>query len=292
VPSTEYRDGISWALIDDGDLDVRDRWSPPDTAATAFVNEALDEIASSSTLRAGRLLAPLGVRYVVIPEFDGVVSTTDDPIPIATGLSSSLDDQLDLANVSGGFPTLEIYENSAWIATTSLLTGAAAEASTTAGTEALLRANLTDVVPIMPGADQFDPSFADVTPGVVQLGVPFDQNWSLSVAGESIDARRSFGVSTAFDVTSAGQAELQYETSSSRALLIALQVVLWAAAIFLALKIRVPRGRRVNSYVSDETLIVLPDVPVQPVDPLSPGPAGAPPVASPTATSSAEGTAP
>ncbi len=73
VPSTEYRDGISWALIDDGDLDVRDRWAPPDTDASAYIDSALDEIASSSTLRAGRLLAPLGIRYVVIPEFDGVV---------------------------------------------------------------------------------------------------------------------------------------------------------------------------------------------------------------------------
>ena len=40
--------------------------------------------------------------------------------------------------MSGGFPTLEIYENRAWLPTTSLLTGATAEASTTAGTEALL----------------------------------------------------------------------------------------------------------------------------------------------------------
>ena len=73
VPSTEYRDGFSWAMIDDGDLDVRDRWAAPSTRGhRQFVTEALDEIASSSTLRAGRLLAPLGIRYVVIPEFDGV----------------------------------------------------------------------------------------------------------------------------------------------------------------------------------------------------------------------------
>ena len=184
--------------------------------------------------------------------------------PIATGLSESLDDQLDLATISGGFPTLEIYENSAWLATTSMLGGAAAEASTTAGIEALLRANLDEAVPIMPGADQFSPSFADVTPGVVQLGVPFDPHWNLSVGGEAIDARRSFGISTAFDVSTVGQAELQYESPSSRALVIALQVVLWAGAIFIALKIRVPRGRRATNFASDETLIVLPPDPLQP----------------------------
>ncbi len=186
-----------------------------------------------------------------------MTSTTDDPIPVADGLSSSLDDQLDLATVSGGFPTLEIYENSAWLPTTSLLSGATAEASTTAGIEALLRANLTEAVPIMAGADQFEPSVADVTPGVVQLGVPFDEHWTLSLDGDPVEARRSFGISTAFDVATAGRAELRYDSPSSRSLLIAMQVLLWVAAIFIALKIRVPRGRRINTYSSDETLIVL-----------------------------------
>ena len=59
VPATEYRDGVSWAIIDDGALDVRDRWMPPSNAASALVTTALDEMASTSTLRAGRLLAPL-----------------------------------------------------------------------------------------------------------------------------------------------------------------------------------------------------------------------------------------
>ena len=53
VPSTEYRDGLSWAIIDDGDLDVRDRWVAPSTPAGDIVTEALDQISSSSTLRAG-----------------------------------------------------------------------------------------------------------------------------------------------------------------------------------------------------------------------------------------------
>ena len=258
VPSTEYRDGLSWAIIDDGDLDFRDRWAAPSTPAADVVTEALDQISSSSTLRAGRLLAPLGIKYIVIPEFDGINSTTDSPIPTAEGLSGALDDQLDLASVTGGFPTLEIYENGAWLPSVSLLSGATAAASQTAGTEALLRADLTDAAPIMPGADQFDVSAADVTGGVVQLGVPFDSNWTLSVDGVDVPARRSFGISTAFDLPVGGVAELGYDTPTSRAFLVGLQVVLWAVAIFIALKIRVPRSRRVRSYAVDETLIVLP----------------------------------
>ena len=172
--------GCRGRIIDDGDLDVRDRWAAPSTPAAGIVTEALDQISSSSTLRAGRLLAPLGIRYIVIPEFDGVNSTTDEPIAIADGLAAALDDQLDLSSVTGGFPTLEIYENGAWLPTVSLLGGATAAASQTAGTEALLRADLTDAAPIMPGADQFDVATADVTAGVVQLGVPYDPNWVLT----------------------------------------------------------------------------------------------------------------
>lgn len=267
VPSTEYRDGVSWALIDDGDLDVRDRWAPPSTAATDAINSALDQIAASSTLRAGRLLAPLGIRYIVIPEFDGVNSTTDTPIATAEGLVGALDDQLDLASVTGGFPTLEIYDNGAWLPTVSLLAGAAADASRTAGTEALLRADLSETTPIMPGADQFDVSSAEVTPGVVQFGVPFDEHWKLTLDGVDVPARRSFGISTAFDIDRAGVAELRYDTAASRSLLVGLQVALWALAIFVALKIRVPRGRRPRPYAVDETLIVLPPV-VPPPDPM------------------------
>ena len=53
-------------------------------------------------------------------------------------------------------------------------------------------------------------------------------------------------------------------------------MALWAGAIFIALKIRVPRGAaRDRSYAVDETLIVLPadgDDPGRPVVPPSGGP--------------------
>jgi hypothetical protein len=102
VPSTEYRDGVSWAIMNDGPLDFRDRWMPPTDTATSLVTTALDEMASSSTLRAGRLLAPMAIRFVVVPEFDGVVSTVNDPLPPPAGLIASLEDQLDLVALQPG----------------------------------------------------------------------------------------------------------------------------------------------------------------------------------------------
>ena len=190
VPSVEYRDGVSYAIIDDGELDIRDRWPAPTGATSSAITLALDEMATSSTLRAGRLLAPLGIRYVVAPEFDNVVSTTTDPLPLPGGLVDALEDQLDLTSITG-LPTLEVFENTAWIPRFSELTGSTAAASLSAGPEALVRADLSAVTPLFVGATQLESATDDVVPGVVHLAVPFDDHWELTVNGEAIDAASS-----------------------------------------------------------------------------------------------------
>ena len=212
VPATEYRDGVAWAIIDDGRLDVLDRWMPPPNAAAGLVTTALDEMASTSTLRAGRLLAPLAIRFVVVPEFDGVNSTVNEPLPLPTGLVSSLEDQLDLVAFRPGLPTLEVFENRAWLPTRAQLDETGVAASDAAGAEVLVRTDLSDSVPVFVGADQLDPSTDEVTAGVIHVGVPFDDNWSLSVDGSSVEPRRAFGETTAFDLAAGGEGELRYDT--------------------------------------------------------------------------------
>jgi GT2 family glycosyltransferase len=256
VPATEYRDGLSWAIFNDGALDTRDRWMPPTNDAADLVDTALDEMAASTTLRTGRLLAPLGIRFVVVPEFDGVVSTADDPLPLPSGLVESLEEQLDFVSTRG-LPTIEVFENRAWLPTYSLLDGETAEASLSAGAEVLVRTDFADVSPVFIGADQFGTATDEVPAGVVHVAVPYDENWSLVVGGEPVEPRRAFGVTTAFDVETAGLGELRYDTSSTRSLLVALQVVLWLAAVFAAARVSVPRGRRTSILLSDETLIDL-----------------------------------
>ena len=256
VPSVEYRDGVSFAILDDGLLDIRDRWAAPANDANTAIVLALDEMASSSTLRAGRLLAPLGIRFIVAPEFDNVVSTTAKPLPLPGGLIDALEDQLDLTSVTG-LPTLEVFKNTAWIPVVSQLTGTTAAASRTAGAGALVRADLSSVSPVFLGSDYRTTSIDDVVPGVIHLAVPFDENWSLTVDGESIEPRRAFGVTTAFDVETAGTAELSYTTPSFRPLSLALQFVLWALALFAATRVSLPSAGRSGLLIEDETLIDL-----------------------------------
>ena len=257
VPSTEYRDGVGWAIMDDGALDARDRWMPPANSASGLVTDALDEMASTSTLRAGRLLAPLSIRFVIVPEFDGVASTVNDPLPLPTGLVPALEDQLDLVALRPGLPTIEVFENRAWLPTHAQLDDAAAIASESAGAEVLVRADLSGSAPVFVGADQLGSTTDEVSGGVVHIGVPFDDAWSLSVEGTEIDARRAFGETTAFDVPTAGGAELRYDSSALRVLEVMVQVALWLAAIFVAARVRVSVGRRESLLLADETLIDL-----------------------------------
>jgi hypothetical protein len=192
-----------------------------------------------------------------VPEFDGVVSTVNDPLPLPVGLISSLEDQLDLVAIEPRLPTLEVFENRAWLPTVSLLEGSAAAASTSAGPEVLARSDLGDASAVFVGADQFGSSTDDIVPGVVHLGIPYDDNWSLSVDETDLDVRRAFGETTAFDVTEAGVGELRYDSPLTRPLMILLQVALWIIALVIVSGVRVPVSRRSQALLTNETLIDL-----------------------------------
>ncbi len=121
----------------------------------------------------------------------------------------------------------------------------------------LVRADLSASTPLFVGADQLDPATDEVAAGVVHLGIPFDDAWSLSVDGAAIEPRRAFGETTAFDVSAAGMGELRYDSSALRLLAVIVQTLLWLAAIFIAARVRVTVGRRESLLLADETLIDL-----------------------------------
>ena len=153
VPSRQFVDGIAYAVTDAGPFDFTDRFVVASTRADdAVESSALRLIADGSTLRAGRILAPLGIRYVMIPKTDGLASTVDDPLPLADGLLAAFQNQLDIGSIYGP-PSLEIHVNEAWFPVGAQLTGSSAEASRQAGEQSLVRSDLSGAVPSMVGAD-------------------------------------------------------------------------------------------------------------------------------------------
>lgn len=270
VPGVEFRDGVSFAVIDADGLDVRDRWASAANPSDEAIAAALEQIAAGSTQRAGRLLAPLAIRFVVIPRYDGVVSTPDDPLEPPLGLAESLDEQLDIVAFPD-LPTVDFYQNTAWLPAQALLTGATAEASLLAGDESLVRADLTQVRPVLVGSDHLDAATDSIEAGVLHLAVPYDDNWRATVGGTEIEPRRAFGLTTAFDIVEGGEVALSYESPTARSIFVPVQIVLWLLVLFVATRVSVPVARRRSVLIDDETLISLDDQGSIPAGGLDPG---------------------
>ncbi len=261
-----YRDGISYSVLDGGPLDFRDRWIVPDTELDDALIDALDLIAERSTLRAGLLLAPLGIKYVVVPKVDGASSTLADPVPVPGGLLESLDAQIDIGRTFGP-PSLELFQNRSWIPVSAQLLGTSADESFAESDADLVRAQLSGVAPAFVGVlERGSAAETAMMPGVVHLAVAPSDDWTLTAKGSEIAARTGFGRTTAFDldVPVEGPGDtvaLVYNEPTGRNGWLFAQVVAWLFVAVAATSARTPFGRRRTGDVLDETLIDFGDEP-------------------------------
>lgn len=260
VPARELTEGVGYAVADDDALDVRDRWVAPDSDADARLRLVIGLLGDGDTLRAGQLMAPLGIRYIVVPRTDDSESTSEDPLAVPGGLLESLEDQLDLA-LTFSPPSAEVFENRSAMPTGAHLTGDTAEASGAANINALVGADLTHTEPLFVGADAAEVTLDDLTPGVVHLATSFDERWELrGDGGSTLDARRGFGVTNAWDVTAGAAGErpatLRYATDPGRSVWLLAVAGLWLATFLAASRARNPLRRR-HRLREDATLIDL-----------------------------------
>jgi hypothetical protein len=261
VASLRYVDGIAYALVDDGPLEVTDTWVNDPDVQGRLIADALDAIATRDTARAGRVLAPLAVRYIVLPVNDGVSSTADDPIDLPVGLVDALEDQLDLRrSYSPG--DIIVFENTSWIPTRSMLSPGAISASQEAGLGPLVRADLTGSRPVMVGAETTDVVLEDLPPGVFHFAAAVDERWTLSVDGAVVEGRPAFGYSSTYELAAPAAAVLEYRTDAARTLWVAIQAGLWALTLVVTTRMlgRLRSGRRVAVATAPvETVIAIGD---------------------------------
>ncbi len=240
-----YAPGIGYAVSDAQGIRLEDGWAGIPSDTEHDVTAAIDAIRSETTLRAGRLLAPYGIRYIIVPVVDGARSTIDDPLPVPAGLLDALNDQLDLGTPPLTSPLdFVVYENTAWTPVRSELTPAGAAASQNGGAEAIAATDLSGSTPFGPGASLQGPVSGPVQAGTVHVAVPFDSRWQLSVGGTDVAARPAFGTTMGYDVAAAGEATLTYDSPTSRSLLLAVQVVLWLALLVVASRFSPSTWRR------------------------------------------------
>ncbi|MEY2627344.1 MAG: hypothetical protein RJB08_1103, partial [Actinomycetota bacterium] len=246
---------LAYAVTDDGIATVSSQWAPSVTSAVRTLENALSHLVAGDTPRVGRLLAPLGVRYIVVPRIDGARSTRSMPLALPAGLIDELRVQLDLRRQYES-TDLVIYENVAWVPTVAQLSAAGAQASTTAGMDALV---LSDLRGAAPGKSGFVAGRAtqrlEVSPGVVTVAVPPSDRWTLSVAGREIPSRPAFGAVTGFDVPAdvspASRATLRFDRPLLQVAFVLAQFAMWVMAVFVSIGLRLRRRRNIAVVVAE-----------------------------------------
>ena len=240
--------GISYSVVNGREPTMEELWEHPPTRARDNAVAALYGIVRGQTARAGRLLAPLSVRFIVVPIIDGGQSTRSDPIVAPRGLVDSLSRQLDLRRLYAS-PDLVIFENASWVSVRSMLTAAGSASSQLAGATSMIATDISGATPLPAQTRPEGAIEADVEPGTVHLAVPFSSRWKLTLDGSAIEARPAFGLTNAYDIASAGRIRLGFESSFFHSFAVLLQFAAWCVVAFFAL-VRPRRRTRRNSSTS------------------------------------------
>ena len=250
-------DHLAYGLSRSGDADITERWATSSGPATALVARAVRLAADGDTQRLGRLLGPLGIRYLVLAEEAAPARSGALRRPLDEGLRATLAQQLDLRSVDVD-PALTIYQNAAWVpARAALSVGAdgddrAGELSEAlqapAPFEATVGLDLSSSQPVLAEVRSPVRFAGSVAPGPLHLAEAFSPRWQLRIDDEVSPHQRGFGWANSFvsppDAPGGGgsaEASLGYRTSPLRWLVVAGQVALWAGTATL-----VARGWRLR----------------------------------------------
>ncbi len=216
---------------------VADLWPATADGASERMADALTLALDHDTTRLGRVLAPMGVRYIAVPRrlapADDTPRTTPaqaDADRAADALAGALAEQLDLQQVRLD-PGLVLYRNTAALPLRSAYPGGVTD-------------DPADARPVL--GDDVGPRTArgsvpdDAT--VVQASTASD-HWHLRVEGTGeVEHGSAYGWADSFTVDDGGAARLAYRTPLAVRALVAGQVALWLLVLGVALRMRFGPG--------------------------------------------------
>jgi hypothetical protein len=230
-------DGVAYATTDSGTPEAQDLWVGSDDGRTRLLADALDLALGGQTARLGRLLAPMGVRYVVMPERLAPDPFSTEPLPAPADLRVTLDAQLDLEplDVPAG---LEVFRNQAFYPSRAAVPVDAAPPEA-GGIAAAAGIELSSAPLALPDGHGYlrwsGPVEADTT---ILLSASHSSRWELAVDGVSAPQSKPYGWANAFTAVSAGPARIRFHPPPLRYAALLGQVLLW-----LWLSRRLLRGR-------------------------------------------------
>ncbi|MCB1031966.1 MAG: hypothetical protein KDA95_11545, partial [Acidimicrobiales bacterium] len=228
VRGWRYDNHLAYGTSDDGPPTIKDRFVVPDSGATPLLAEALRAGEQHRTSRVGRLLAPMGVRYVIVQNqlapSGSEVATAEGTLPMLDVLAQQLD--LERVPVTDG---LTIYRNSAWIPMRAVLPET--ESAGVSWTDAV-GDDLTAGEPALKnGSGPTSASGSVPKEGDLLVSGTSDPRWQVKINGVALGQSKAYGWSNMFEATTTGPARLSYDTSLSHRAMSVGQVLLWCLAL-------------------------------------------------------------
>ncbi len=222
-------DGVAYASSRGGPADLTALWPASDQGATGLLADALEVARRGETSQLGHLLAPLGVRYVVVPLRSGPSRSGAPALPRPSDVVASLRAQIDLRLIETD-DALVVYENAAWAPAVSVLPVSAVDASRRAGPEVARTSELAAAPKAL--ARTAPTEFRGSWPGPeLFFSEAFSSRWRFEVDGDEAAHRKAFGWANAYTAPGGSTATLSYDTSPLRFAALLLELGIWVAAI-------------------------------------------------------------
>lgn len=217
----------SYSLSRNGGPEATELWAGRPPGATTRVGEALSLASGQSTSQLGRMLAPMGIRYVAVARR---AAPEGQAAPLSPELVSTLDRQVDLGRIETEDAVI-LFENAAWIPARAELPGGTLVEG---GLVEAASADLSGTATVLPDGNETVPtSFSgDVEVGTrLLLAESPSSGWRLDVEGGAPAPREpAFGVANAWDVESGGAATLSYRSPLWQWGVVAAQIAMWVLA--------------------------------------------------------------
>ncbi|MGH9126651.1 MAG: glycosyltransferase [Acidimicrobiales bacterium] len=254
--SWQYQPGYAYATSTGPAPSAADLWPPASDGATPLLATDLRLASDRLTTQLGHLLAPMAVRYIVIPSRTAPAGTGGTATPVPTALLSGLDQQTDLKVIPVD-DALNVYQNVAWAPARALLgtspSGAGSATSPASAAIAATDPTASQTVDLSRSSPVLNAGGSDAYRGRVPanaqvlVGSTDQRGWHLSVGGAATARQQAFGWAMLFSAPPVGgTASLHYDTPVVARLLELLEVGLWLAAIVILVGDRRRRRSRIT----------------------------------------------
>jgi GT2 family glycosyltransferase len=227
-------DHVVYATSQDGLPGITDGWPGSEDGPTQLIEDAIVLAADGQTSRLGRLLAPMAIRYVVVPSASAPRPLGGVQRPVPAQVTRTLADQLDLAAQPVN-PAYTVYRNEAALPSPAMV-------PPTVGADAAFEVSAGDLEgsePVL--SERIGPTTrgGDVAAGARILhSAAASDRWQLLVEGRPAPSTKLFGWAQGFEPSTSGDAVLRYDTQPVRYGVLGFQALFWLVAIQFARRLR------------------------------------------------------